>query len=91
MAPPEREQAETSSCGRAALRRIVFIHLALKNNSRRANCRLLAEDMEVSAKTVQRDIDFMRDELRLPIDYLRKEFRFYYTEPVGTLLQFRGD
>lgn len=46
------------------------------------NCRKLAEELEVSAKTIQRDIDFMRDRLGLPIEYDQLHFGFIYTEPV---------
>lgn len=46
------------------------------------NCRKLAEELEVSAKTIQRDIDFMRDRLGLPIEYNQLHFGFAYTEPV---------
>ncbi len=47
------------------------------------NCRKLALELEVSAKTIQRDIDFMRDRLGLPIEYDQLQFGFYYTEPVA--------
>jgi predicted DNA-binding transcriptional regulator YafY len=47
------------------------------------NCRKLADELEVSSKTVQRDIDFMRDQLGLPIEYDQLHFGFYYTEPVA--------
>ncbi len=47
------------------------------------NCRKLASELEVSAKTIQRDIDFMRDRLGLPIEYDQIQFGFYYTEPVA--------
>jgi proteasome accessory factor B len=47
------------------------------------NCRKLAYELEVSAKTIQRDIDFMRDRLGLPIEYDQLQFGFYYTEPVA--------
>ena len=47
------------------------------------NCRKLASELEVSAKTIQRDIDFMRDRLGLPIEYDQLQFGFYYTEPVA--------
>ena len=46
------------------------------------NCRKIADDLEVSSKTIQRDIDFMRDRLGLPIDYDPLRFGFYYTEDV---------
>jgi proteasome accessory factor B len=48
------------------------------------NCRKLASELEVSAKTIQRDIDFMRDRLGLPIGYDQLQFGFYYTEPVAS-------
>ena len=47
------------------------------------NCRKLAEELEVSAKTIQRDIDFMRDRLGLPIAYEPLRFGFHYTENVS--------
>jgi proteasome accessory factor B len=46
------------------------------------NCRKISADLEVSPKTVQRDIDFMRDRLGLPIEYNPVRFGFYYSEPV---------
>ncbi len=46
------------------------------------NCRKLADELEVSSKTIQRDLDFMRDRLGLPIEYDQLHFGFYYTEPV---------
>lgn len=46
------------------------------------NCRKLADELKVSTKTIQRDIDFMRDRLNLPIEYDQLHFGFVYTEPV---------
>ncbi len=46
------------------------------------NCSKLSKELEVSAKTIQRDIDFMRDRLGLPIEYDQLHFGFVYTEPV---------
>jgi len=46
------------------------------------NCRKLAAALEVSSKTIQRDIDFMRDQLGLPIEYDQLHFGFVYTEQV---------
>ena len=46
------------------------------------NCRTLSEELEVSSKTIQRDIDFMRDRLNLPIEYDQLHLGFTYTEPV---------
>ena len=43
------------------------------------NCRQLAQELEVSPKTVQRDIDFMRDQMEFPIEYNAAERGFFYT------------
>ncbi len=44
----------------------------------------LAADIEVTTKTIQRDLDFMRDRLGLPIAYERDRRGYYFTEPVGS-------
>ena len=58
------------------------IHEWLRAGDRLANCRALACELEVSYKTVQRDIDFMRDQLELPIDYDAVTRGFFYSRPV---------
>lgn len=68
---------------RPPLERMLRLHERLKAESY-PNCRKLAEELEVSSKTIQRDIDFMRDRLGLPIEYNQVEFGFYYTEPVSS-------
>lgn len=57
------------------------LHARLQSNSY-PNCRKMAEVLEVSYKTIQRDLDFMRDRLGLPIAYDQLKIGFYYTEPV---------
>ncbi len=46
------------------------------------NCSKLGKSLEVSSKTIQRDLDYMRDQLNLPIDYENSRHGYYYTEPV---------
>lgn len=46
------------------------------------NCFGMAKELEVSHKTVTRDVAFMRDRLNLPIQYDGKRFGFFYTRPV---------
>lgn len=46
------------------------------------NCRVLSEELSVSAKTVMRDIDFMRDRLGLPLEYDAVRHGFFYTAEV---------
>jgi len=60
------------------------IHEELKAG-RDVNCRVLAEELEVSTKTIMRDIEFMRDQLMLPIEYEPEEYSYRY---VGTVESF---
>ena len=46
------------------------------------NCQGLAVELEVSAKTVMRDVEFMRDRLGLPLAYDAVKHGFHYTAPV---------
>ena len=62
---------------RGPLERITRVHEELEKG-RFPNCRKLAEALETSCKTIQRDIDFMRDRLNLPIVYDPQRFGFYY-------------
>ena len=44
------------------------------------NCITFAEKWQVSQKTIQRDIDFLRDQQGAPIEYDRDKKGFYYTD-----------
>jgi predicted DNA-binding transcriptional regulator YafY len=66
---------------RPPLQRMMRLHAALKSHHF-PNCQKIAAELEVSSKTIQRDIDFMRDRLGLPIGYDSQKFGFYYTEAV---------
>lgn len=68
---------------RPPLARMMRLHSLLQSR-RFPNCRKLADELEVSTKTVQRDIDFMRYSMRLPIEYDQMHFGFFYTEPVSS-------
>ena len=73
--------------GRAArlpIYRMMQIHELLKER-KFPNCQDLSKEMEVSYKTIQRDIDFMRDQLQLPIDYDTVRHGFHYTREVRNL------
>jgi len=86
MKPPHAKPRPTKQLSgrfsRPPLERMMRLHERLKAGVY-PNCRKLASEMEVSAKTIQRDIDFMRDRLGLPIEYDQLQFGFYYTEPVA--------
>ncbi len=81
MARPRVKLEKLDRFSRPPLERMMKLHNHL-NARRFPNCRKLAEELEVSTKTIQRDIDFMRDRLGLPIGYDQLQFGFYYTEPV---------
>jgi predicted DNA-binding transcriptional regulator YafY len=59
------------------LRRILYIDKELRNN-KFPNCPEIARKLEISSKTVQRDLDFLRDEMGAPITYCKKENGFFY-------------
>ena len=67
---------------RPPLPRMEYIYQRIRTE-RRPNCSTLARALEVSPKTVQRDIDFMRFQLELPIEYDRLRHGFYFGSAVG--------
>ena len=66
---------------RPPLERMPRIHQALHSGSY-PNATTLARQLEVSTKSIHRDLDFMRDRLELPIQYDARRFGFFYTEHV---------
>ncbi len=46
------------------------------------NCSTLAKEIEVTAKTIQRDVNFMRDQLGLPLEYDAIQRGYHYTREV---------
>ncbi len=67
------------STTRPQLYRYSFIDKAIKAGSF-PNSRRLSEDLEVSRRTILRDVEFMRDSLRAPLEYCPKNRGYYYTE-----------
>ena len=78
---PSAGRKSSDRFSRPPLERMWELHHMLQANSY-PNCRKVAEQLEVSAKTIQRDIEFMRDRFSLPIEYDQLKFGFFYTEPV---------
>jgi len=60
------------------------IHKALQRGDF-PNCSRLAAELEVSTKTISRDIDFMRDRMLMPIEYEPSEHGYCYTREVESL------
>ncbi|HZL44426.1 MAG TPA: WYL domain-containing protein [Verrucomicrobiae bacterium] len=58
------------------------IHQALQAG-KFPNASTLARELEVSTKSIHRDIEFMRDRLELPVAYDGARFGYHYTEEVA--------
>ena len=73
--------AATLNVKRSPLVRIKRV-LELMQEGKYPNCSTIAEEMEVSLSTVGRDIEYMRNELELPMEYDEQRHGFYLTKPV---------
>ena len=58
------------------------IHQAVQSGNY-PNASTLARELEVSAKSIHRDIEFMRDRLELQLEYDGARFGYHYTEEVS--------
>ncbi|HZL78737.1 MAG TPA: WYL domain-containing protein, partial [Candidatus Limnocylindrales bacterium] len=72
----------SSPLSRPPLERMLRIHQALQAGSF-PNASKLAREVEVSTKTIHRDIEFMRDRLNLPIEYDASRNGYSYTGEVS--------
>ena len=68
---------------RPPLERMMRIHQAIAAG-KFPNATTLASEVEVVTKTIQRDIEFMRDRLGLPIEYDGRRYGYHYTEEVSS-------
>jgi len=64
------------------MERMLRIHQAIQSGGY-PNASTLARELEVSVKSVQRDLAFMRDRLDLPLAYHPQRYGYFYTEEVG--------
>ena len=71
-----------SQNSRPPIERMLRIHEELRRSAF-TNCTKLAQTLEVSRKTVARDIGFMRDRLELPIEFDSQLNAYRYTRPVS--------
>src|SRR6185369_9625536 len=78
----QRSNASTNLHSRPPLERMLRIHQALQSGSL-PNASKLAAELEVSTKSIHRDIEFMRDRLNLPIEYDGSRHGFHYTSEVS--------
>jgi predicted DNA-binding transcriptional regulator YafY len=65
--------------GKLAYERYYWFHEQIKCN-KHPNAKLLAEKFEISQKTVQRDIEFIRDRIGAPLEYSHADRGYYYTD-----------
>ncbi|PYI81428.1 MAG: DNA-binding protein [Verrucomicrobia bacterium] len=77
--PPKPASAPHS---RPPLERMLQIHQAVQSG-RYPNASTLARELEVSTKSIQRDLEFMRDRMNLPLEYDQRRFGWFYTEKVS--------
>jgi len=70
---------EATMSDRLKFERFVWFHSQVKR-LRYPNARNLVEEIEVSERTAQRDIEFMRDRLLAPLDFDRGRNGYRYTD-----------
>jgi predicted DNA-binding transcriptional regulator YafY len=71
------------AANKSQLARLLFIDDQIRQGmrgGRLANCSTLAREYEVSTKTIQRDLEFMRERWDVPVAYDQRRRGFYYTE-----------
>ncbi len=67
---------------RPPLERMLRIHQLIQSGAFPKAPELAAE-LEVSTKSIHRDLEFMRDRLQLPLEFDRARFGYHYTEEVN--------
>jgi predicted DNA-binding transcriptional regulator YafY len=73
---------------RPPFRRILQIEESIRAG-RYPNSESLAAELEVDARTIQRDIAFMRDQLRAPLEFSRKCNGYFLSDPSWALPTFQ--
>lgn len=68
-------------CVRPPWERMMRFH-NLVQNGEYPNCTTLANEFEVTVRTIMRDVDFMKCRINLPIEFNRGRKGYYYTRPV---------
>ena len=75
----ERNEGPAMIASRPPIRRFATIDAAIRSG-KFPNAPRLARELEVSLRTVMRDLEFMRDQLGAPIEYHPVKRGFYYTD-----------
>lgn len=80
-APPKK--SPHTPLARPPLERMMRIHQAIQSG-KYPNASTIARQLEVSTKSIHRDLEFMRDRLGMPLEYDATRFGYFYTEEVGS-------
>ena len=67
---------------RPPLERMLRIHQAIQSGTY-PNATALAGQLEVSTKSIYRDIEFMRDRLEIPVEFDGARNGYHYTQPLS--------
>ena len=78
-----RVKSAKAVLSRAPLERMLRIHQAIQNGEY-PNASEIAKQIEVSTKSIHRDLEFMRERLGLPLAYNFDHKGYHYTEEVGS-------
>ncbi len=81
--PGQKELLPNTLHSRPPLERMLRIHQAIQSG-KFPNASTLALDLEVSTKSIHRDVEFMRDRLELPVEYDSRRFGYHYTGKVSS-------
>ena len=73
---------KTTLFSRPPLERMLRIHQAIQSG-KHPNAVSLAGELEVSTKSIHRDLEFMRDRLDLPLEYSAARKGYFYTQEVS--------
>lgn len=65
---------------KSQMKRVFELHQLIQQN-KYPNCASFSVKWEVSSKTIQRDVDFLKDEMGAPIEYDALKRGYYYTDP----------
>lgn len=80
--PRLRNANDALSATRPPLQRMLHIHSTIQSG-KFPNANTLARDLEMSPRSIARDLDFMRERLQLPLRYHEIEHGYYYEGEVS--------
>jgi len=80
---PHKSISRGLPLSRPPLERMLRIHQAIQSG-KYPNATSLAVELEVSTKSIHRDIEFMRDRLDLPLEYDPRQNGYHYAQEVSS-------